>query len=341
MRALVVQHDHVSPPGPVGERLVERGYDLDLHTVVEQDNFHAPHVHNPFPTLDGVDLVVTMGAVWSAYDVSTIGSWVGTELDLLREADRRGVPVLGICFGGQLLAAAHGGRVERSDEPEIGWVTVETDDETLAPAGPWFQWHFDRWVTPPGATELARNGVAPQAFALRRNLAVQFHPELTSAMLDGWLGNGGAESARAHGRDPDRLRRETAVEGPAAAGRAKGLVDAFLDAVATRAVPGAVAPAKASREGAMATDRPERYARQLASHWSAKAATGEEGEETVIRFDGGSTVRMVPAAGELRIRVEVPPGEDVNGFADVVARHLQGFGRREELEVVWEPATTS
>ena len=334
MRALVVQHDHVSPPGPVGERLVDRGYDLDLHTVVEQDNFHTPHVHNPFPTLEGVDLVVTMGAVWSAYDVTTIGSWVGTELDLLREADRTGVPVLGICFGGQLLAAAHGGRVERSDEPEIGWVTVQSEDDVLAPPGPWFQWHFDRWVTPPGAVELARNAVAPQAFALRRNLAVQFHPELTPAMLDGWLGNGGAESATAHGRDPDGLRRETAVEGPAAARRAKALVDAFLDLVAT-------VPPAPGRSGTMATERPQRYARQLARHWSDKATTWEAGEETVICFDGGSTVRMVPAAGELVIRVEVPSGEGVAGFADVVARHLVRFGRRHELEVVWGPAETS
>ena len=115
MKALVIQHDHVSPPGPVGDRLVERGYDLDLHLVVERDNFHRPHLHNPFPGLEGVDLVVTMGAPWSAYDESTVGAWVARELEVLREADRRGVPVLGICFGGQLLAAAHGGTVLLSD----------------------------------------------------------------------------------------------------------------------------------------------------------------------------------------------------------------------------------
>ncbi len=238
MRALVIQHDHVSPPGPVGERLVELGYDLDLHVVVERDNFHRPHLHNPFPGLDGVDLVVSMGAPWSAYDDATVGAWVSVELDLLRTADQRGVPVLGICFGGQLLAAAHGGAVVRSSQAEIGWVRLRTDDTRLVPAGPWFQWHFDRWVVPPAAREVARNDVASQAFVLRRNLAVQFHPELTGAMLQGWFDNGGDAKAEAAGADPAALRAQTLVEETAARARARALVDSFLDVAAVPIGPG-------------------------------------------------------------------------------------------------------
>jgi GMP synthase-like glutamine amidotransferase len=237
MKALVIQHDHVSPPGPVGDRLVERGYDLDLHLVVERDNFHRPHLHNPFPGLEGVDLVVTMGAPWSAYDESTVGAWVARELEVLREADRQGVPVLGICFGGQLLAAAHGGTVLPSDQAELGWVRVSTDDASLVSTGPWFQWHFDRWHVPPGAREVARNDVASQAFVLRRNLAVQFHPELTVAMLEGWFANGGDVKAIEAGGDPGRLREQTVAEEPGARDRARRLVDAFLDQVAGEAPP--------------------------------------------------------------------------------------------------------
>jgi GMP synthase-like glutamine amidotransferase len=232
MRALVIQHDHVSPPGPVGRRLEECGYELDLHLVVEKDDFHHPHLHNPFPGIDGVDLVVSMGAPWSAYDEASVGPWVSDELDLLRRADWLGVPVLGICFGGQLLAAAHGGAVRRSDEAEIGWVEVDTDDPSLVPTGPWFQWHFDRWEVPPEATEVARNEVASQAFRLRRNLAVQFHPELTTSMLDGWLANGGDANARSVGIDVDDMRQRT-VRGEEQSGqRAAALVDAFLDRIA-------------------------------------------------------------------------------------------------------------
>lgn len=237
VRALVIQHDHVSPPGHVGARLRERGYDLDEHLVVDEDNFHRPHLHNPFPGLAGADIVVALGAPWSAYDDATVGPWVSTELDLLREADAHGIPVLGICFGGQLLAAAHGGSVERSDEAEVGWTDIETDDPGLVPEGPWFQWHYDRFHVPADATELARNAVTSQAFVLRRNLAVQFHPELTPATLDGWLNNGGYEESVQLGYDVQAMIDQTADIDADAQRRAAALVDAFLDRVATTPLP--------------------------------------------------------------------------------------------------------
>ncbi len=229
MRALVIQHDHVSPPGPIGDRLEQRLHDVVLHQVVPEEDFENPGVPGDFPAVEDFDLLVVMGAPWSVYDRERVGSWVEPELDLLRSADRSGVPVLGICFGGQLLAQAHGGSVELSSKAEIGWVGIETEDESLVAHGPWFQWHYDRWVVPPGAQEIARNQVCSQAFTLRRNLAVQFHPELTSGMLHGWLGNGGDLAARALGLDPDQLRAQTLAEEPAARARAEALVDAFLD----------------------------------------------------------------------------------------------------------------
>ena len=85
---------------------------------------------------------------------------------------------------------------------------------------------------PPGAREVARNAVASQAFVLRRNLAVQFHPELTAAGLQGWLENGGRAGAIADGQDPDILYQHTLAEGEDAARRAHDLVDAFIDQVA-------------------------------------------------------------------------------------------------------------
>lgn len=234
MRALVIQHDHVSPPGPVADRLGERLYDVVLHQVVPEEDFDRPGVPAAFPDVTGFDVVIPMGAPWAAYDAERVGSWVGPEVELLRQADAAGIPVLGICFGGQLLAMAHGGSVAASPYPEVGWTTIESDDHDLVPVGPWFQWHSDRWTLPPGAREIARNQAASQAFVLRRNLAVQFHPELTAAMLHGWLGNGGAHDARARGKDPDALYAATVAEEPAARARAGALVDAFLDRVAVR-----------------------------------------------------------------------------------------------------------
>ena len=241
-RLLVIQHDHVSPPGPVGERFEERGYEVATHAVVAQESFHAPGVVPAFPDFTAFDAIIAMGAPWSTYDHQLVGSWVLPEIDELRRADASGVPVLGICFGGQLLAAAHGGSVSASAVGEIGWTHVDSDEAELVPRGLWFQWHYDSWAVPPGAVELARNRAASQAFMLRRNLAVQFHPELTSTMLEGWFGNGGGVKAAAFGQDPSELLRRTRALENDSRRRARQLVDAFLDRVAVASVVPSAAP---------------------------------------------------------------------------------------------------
>ena len=232
MRALFLQHDHVSPPGPVAERFAHRGYEIVEMIVVPREQFHEPNLHFDFPDPSGFDALVVMGAPWGAWDDASIGKWLLPELDWLRTADEHGIPVLGICFGGQLLARLHGGSVARAPKPEIGWTAIWSQEPGLVGPGPWFQWHYDRWQVPPGAREIARNSVASQAFVLRRNLAVQFHPELTAAGLHGWLVNGGRALAEADGQDPDVLYQHTLAEGEDAARRAHDLVDAFIDQVA-------------------------------------------------------------------------------------------------------------
>jgi GMP synthase-like glutamine amidotransferase len=228
MRALVIQHDHVSPPGPIGERLVEQGYELVLQQLLTKEQIAEPGVEVEFPPAADFDLIVPMGAVFSVYDEERIGSWLKPDLDLLREADAAGVPVLGICFGGQLLAKAHGGSVVRSEHPEIGWVDVETNEPGLVSEGPWFEWHYDRWELPPDAREVARNARASQAFVLRRNLAVQFHPELTSITLEGWLGFDGLAEVDRLGLDAKQMYADTLASDPASRLRAHALVDGFL-----------------------------------------------------------------------------------------------------------------
>ena len=208
MRALFVQHDHVSPAGPIGARFSEHGYDVEELVIVPEGSEPGLTVEFPDPTR--FDVIVPMGAPWSVYDHELIGAWALPELDFLRAAHDTGVPVLGICFGGQALAAALGGAVVPSAEAEVGWFRIETDEPGLVEAGPWFQWHHDRWDAPEGARTVARTPVADQAFVLGRSLAVQFHPELTPSMLTGWLGNGGSRlpaGARARRRRTGRRDR--------------------------------------------------------------------------------------------------------------------------------------
>ena len=234
MRVLLIQHDHICTPGYVGERLTDRGLDLILHQVVREDRFLSPDVEIEFPDPTDFDAIVPMGAPWSVYDHQAIGTWVPAELKMLRAAHDHQVPVLGICFGGQMLAEAHGGSVSRSAAPEIGWVEVDSDDESLVLSGLWFQWHYDQWQLPNAAQEVARNPSSSQAFVLGRNLAVQFHPEMTSEILASWIATGGAEEITRFGIKLDDLVRQTADQDAANRERAHRLVDQFLDRVAAR-----------------------------------------------------------------------------------------------------------
>lgn len=226
MRALFIEHDHSSPPGPVAERFADHGYDIVEKVVVPAERFTTPNVEFEFPDPSNYDVLVPMGAPWGAWNDDQIGTWLGPELEWLRAADRLGIPVLGICFGGQTLARAHGGTVFRGPRPEIGWSTVWSEIPELS--GRWFQFHYDQWTTPPEATPLAQNALAPQAFSLRNNLALQFHPEVTSETLQGWIDNGGRPQLENDGQDPDFLLRHLRELDQESRARAHALVDYFL-----------------------------------------------------------------------------------------------------------------
>lgn len=232
MKALIVEHDHISPPGFVAERLEQHGFDVVETLVVPAASFESPNVHFEFPPAADYDLIVPLGAPWGAWDDGCIGNWLQPELDWIRDAVSTGKPVLGICFGGQLIARAMGGSVARGARSEIGWVSIWSERPELVGEGPWMQFHYDRWELPPGATEIARTPVASQAFTINRTLAVQFHPEVTAATLNGWLEWGGDEKVIADGQDPAVMMAQTTAYEPAARERSYALIDAYLRDVA-------------------------------------------------------------------------------------------------------------
>lgn len=232
MKALFIQHDHVSPTGHVGERFRQRGFETSEILVVSESNFGTPNVAFEFPNFNDYDVLIPLGAPWGAWDDACIGNWLTPEIEWVRAAIAADKPVLGICFGGQLMARALGGSVAPGAKGEIGWTNIWSERQDLVSNGPWFQFHYDQWQVPPGATEIARNPVSSQAFIYGRSLAVQFHPELTAAGLKGWLDWGGDVKVEADGQNPEVMMAQTAAEEDASRERTYKLVDAFIDQIA-------------------------------------------------------------------------------------------------------------
>jgi GMP synthase-like glutamine amidotransferase len=195
MEIVVVEQQPDAPAGLVGEWAAARGHDVRVVRV---------HASDAWPAAGEVERAVVLGSDRSVHDDPP--EWVAQEIGWLRalvEAER---PVLGLCFGGQALAAALGGEVRRAAQPEIGWIDV--DGEL---GGTWFAWHFDTFSAPPGAREVGRNAAALQGFAVGPHVGLQFHPEVTPAIVDDWISVGGRD-LDSQRLDPALIRERTARE---------------------------------------------------------------------------------------------------------------------------------
>ncbi len=219
-RARFLRHHEEDDPGLVGAALERRGFVVDVQLV---DDDVDP------VELDGVDVLGVLGSKWSVYDHDRVGRWLDVELEAIREADRRAIGVLGICFGAQALCVAVGGQVVPSPRLELGWVPLEGVPDEGLPEGPWLQFHGDQCLPPQTARVLLENDVCVQAFRVGPHLGVQFHPELDAGQLSRWFAAGADLVAAAAGIDPAALLAETAAIEASAAVRVDRLVEGFVD----------------------------------------------------------------------------------------------------------------
>jgi GMP synthase (glutamine-hydrolysing) len=183
---LIVLHQERSSPGRVGQMLEEKGYPLDIRRpVLGQD---LPK------TLKDHAGAVVFGGPMSANDPD---DYIKTEINWLDVPLKEDKPFLGICLGAQMLVRHLGGKVEadREERTEIGWYPIHpTEHGRLLMHWPKMVYHFHRegFSLPRGAKLLATGDVYPnQAFRYGENAwAVQFHAELTRAMMHRWVVHG-------------------------------------------------------------------------------------------------------------------------------------------------------
>jgi GMP synthase (glutamine-hydrolysing) len=213
LRILVLEHQADAPACLLADWAQARGHDVDVV---------APQSLAAWPEPADADTIVSLGSEHSALDASH--AWIREEIEFLAAAHSAGVPLLGICFGGQALAAALGGTVSRAPRAEVTWRSIETFVPDVITAGPWPFWHEDRFDLPPGARLIAGSEAEVAAFSDGASVGVQFHPEADAAVVRRWLDEG-RNKLRAYGVDEAEFEREIERHGPAARGLAFDLFD--------------------------------------------------------------------------------------------------------------------
>jgi GMP synthase-like glutamine amidotransferase len=209
MRVLSILHPGGGHSGLLRERASAAGHELVEWT---------PGAGEPLPApLGDFDAIAVYGGGMNVADHERL-PWLTGELELLREALERRIPLLGVCLGAQLVAAAAGAEVYRVPAPEIGWFEVErvaagTGDPVLGGLPERFtayQWHSYACRLPAGAVELARSPVCTQAYVIGDYAwGVQFHPEVTPDVLDAWIDDYASDpDAVAARMDPAAARAE-------------------------------------------------------------------------------------------------------------------------------------
>jgi GMP synthase-like glutamine amidotransferase len=230
MKVVVFQHLPCEHPGIWREFLREDGAEA---TTVELD------AGDPIPRLDDADALLVFGGPMNV-DEEARFPWLGPETAAIRDAATGGLPILGVCLGGQLLAKALGARVTRNPVPEVGLLQVELTESGAADplfAGwprrpPVVQWHSDTFALPSGATLLATSPACrTQAFRWGElAYGLQFHPEVTAEMVEEWadIPEYAEAMRRMRGQAGGDPFERVSAEAPALARRARALYDNFM-----------------------------------------------------------------------------------------------------------------
>ncbi|MBC8056037.1 MAG: type 1 glutamine amidotransferase [Rhizobiales bacterium] len=184
----IFQHDKIQRPGYLLSFLQQRGIPTRIIAPMEGDPI--PHSAESFSGL------IFLGSNGSVNDPLP---WIARERLLMQDAVSRDVPILGHCFGGQLLSTALGGRVTRNATPCIGWSKLRVTPDSRhwfggATEVNAFNWHYETFSIPPGAKRtLFGTHCLNKGFSMGKHLAFQCHLEVTEEIVRDWCAEGHLE----------------------------------------------------------------------------------------------------------------------------------------------------
>jgi GMP synthase (glutamine-hydrolysing) len=227
---LAVRHVAFEDLGVLAPLLEARGYQVRYHDA-GIDRFNAD-------TLLAPDLVIVLGGPIGVYETGTY-PFITTEIAAVSARLRADKPILGICLGAQMMAAALGARVAPGAVKEIGYaplaLTQSGRNSILGAIGdaPVLHWHGDNCALPTGCECLAATQHCPvQAFARTvSQLALQFHLETEPERFESWLVGHTVELSKA-GLDPRQLREQARTIGPAVRKIGSKVLGTWLDSIA-------------------------------------------------------------------------------------------------------------
>ncbi len=189
-KILVIQHNDDDNLNDLAAPFFEAGLEIV--------QWHAEKTPAPVDSLDGFSGLVSLGAFAGVEDEASVG-WMSVERGLIEAALAFEMPVLGLCFGSQLLASVAGAEVGKSGSPEVGWYSVEMTEDAaadplmsvLGPAPAVIQYHYDtfNWSEVPAhVTILGTANGMNQAFRVGKNAwGTQFHIEMNLPTMLGWI----------------------------------------------------------------------------------------------------------------------------------------------------------
>jgi GMP synthase (glutamine-hydrolysing) len=232
-RAAVLRHAETVGLGNFAPVLKSRGYEVEIVDMFVGDG--AEKVAEALSRVAEAELLIVLGSTAGVYEADR-HPFIAPEVAFVRERLTAERPILGVCFGAQVIAAALGEQVRPGGTPEVGYHAVTPTAAGLdspvrhVASTPMAQWHGDTFDLPAAATLLASSAAyRNQAFGIGEwLLAVQFHPELTDAMHEEWLGADAAYLER-HGFDAEELRAARERHGAAMQRSSARLLGEYLD----------------------------------------------------------------------------------------------------------------